>query len=294
VTGFDTLIGTAPSQPEALVLSTDGEMAITGGTLGEVIAWPMHGGAPRILVKRSGRMVRQLRLSADRRLLIERESSAPLVASLDGGEPLVLGPTSGLKFAVADDDWSHVVMMTAANEVAAVAPGGSGGGPRLIGQTDKAIEFLAISPCGDTVLIHDGATIWSLPYGGGPRRELARYEDRINHIVWSRDGKTIAIGGHRPEILLVDARSGAVTELRGHTDAIYMLELSRDGTQLLSASDDATARVWLLANGTALVLRGHDDDVYRARFSADERSVATASLDGSARLWPIDRPTSTM
>jgi WD40 repeat protein len=288
-TGIETDLGHAPSAPRTLVLSPGGELAITGGLLGEVIAWPLHGGAPRVLVKAGSRAISQLRLSRDGRLLIEHEASAPRVVSLDGGEPELLGPTSGLKYVVADDDWSRVVMMTAANEVA-VSERGNASGMRLLARTDKAIAFLAISPRGDTVLVHDGATIWSLPFTGGPLRELARYGERLKTIVWSPDGRTIAIGGDRPEILLVDAATGAAAELRGHTDAIYTLAFTRDGTQLLSASDDATARVWRLADRTAIVLRGHDDDVWRARFSADEHSVATSSLDGSTRVWELDRP----
>jgi WD40 repeat protein len=291
-TGAETELGRAPSAPEALVLSPDGGLAITGGTLGEVIAWPLHGGTPRILVESGGRMVSQLQLSSDGRLLVERESSAPQVVSLEGGKPEVLGPTSGLQFAVADDDWSRVAMISAANEIA-VPERGNAGAARLLARTDKTIQFLAVSPRGDTVLVHDGTTIWSLPFAGGPLRELTRYDSGLTSVVWSPDGRTIAIGGRAPEILLVDAVTGAVGELRGHSDAIYTLAFNRDGTLLLSASDDATARVWRLANRTAIVLRGHDDDVDRARFSADERSVATASLDGSTRVWAIDRPSAT-
>jgi WD40 repeat protein len=289
-TGAETELGQAPSAPETLVLSPDGELAITGDAGGEVIVWPLHGGAPRILVAGGDRSISRLQLSADGRLRVDRESSAPQVIALEGGPPEVLAPRSGLKFAVADDDWSRVVMLTSANEVAVAERGGV----RSLARTDKAIWFLAISPHGDTVLVHDGTTIWAVPFAGGALRELARYDDRLNTIVWSPDGRTIAIGGNRPEIVLVDVATGALHELRGHTDAIYTLEFTRDGAHLLSASDDATARVWSIANRTAVVLRGHDDDVYRARFSRDEHSVATSSLDGTTRVWSIDRPTTSV
>jgi WD40 repeat protein len=224
-------------------------------------------------------------------LLIERESSAPQVVAMDSGTSVLLGPRTALKFAVATDDWSHVVMLTAANEVAMSPIGGDAGdGGRVIAHTDKAIAYLAISPRGDTVVVHDGTTIWAVPFAGGELRELAHYADEVKAIAWSPDGRTVAIGGQRTEILVVDAATGAVTELHGHSDAIYTLQFSRDGARLLSASDDSTARIWRLADRTALVLRGHDDDVYRARFSADERSVVTSSLDGSARVWTIDPP----
>jgi WD40 repeat protein len=287
-TGTVTELGKTPSVPTALTMTGDGAFAITGGATGEVIAWPLRGGTPRMVLEPGGRAISRLRLSGDGRVLVERDWSAPQVVSLEGGAPDVLAPTFGLKFAVAERDWSHVVMATSATELVVPDPTGA----RALAHTDMAIEFLAVSPRGDTVIVHDGTTIWSVPYAGGELHEVARYKDKLHTVVWSDDGRTMAIGGALPEILMVDTQTGATTELRGHTDAIYTLELSHDGTQLLSASDDATARVWRLANRTATVLRGHDDDVYSARFSADERSVATASLDGSARVWDIDRPSS--
>jgi WD40 repeat protein/tRNA A-37 threonylcarbamoyl transferase component Bud32 len=289
--GFETDLGQAPSTPEIMVLSGDGQLAVTGGALGEVIVWSLRGGAPRVLAESGGRSIADLRLSPDnRRLLIERESSAPQMLSLDGKTSELLGPTGGLKYAVAAADWSRVVMVTAPNEVAVPS---KGGGLRLLARIDRAIAGIAISPRGDTVLIHDGAAIWALPFTGGPLRELVPYTDKVTSLEWSPDGKTIAIGGSRPEILLIDTVTTAVSELRGHTDAMYQLSFSRDGTRLLSASDDQTARVWTLSNRTAVILRGHDDDVFRARFSADEHSVVTASLDGSVRVWQLDAPGAT-
>jgi len=282
--GFSSELGRAPSTPEALLLSPDGELAITGGANGEVIAWPLHGGAPRVLVQSTGRMVSRLRLSRDGRLLVDRARSTPLAVALEGGAPEPLGPDTGLLFAVADDDWSHLAM-SVANEVVVPTRGAS----RTLARVDRAIVALAISPCGDTVVLSDGKTVWSVAFSGGPVRELARYEGPVSALVWSPDGRTIAIGGSSPEILLVDAMTGEVNELRGHSDAIYALAFSRDGSTLLSASDDATARVWRIADRTAIVLRGHDDDVIRARFSPDERSVVTSSVDGSARVWSLDR-----
>ncbi len=288
-TGVTSVLGPVPSAPEALVLSADGELAITGGSTGEVIAWPLRGGPGRKLLEASGRSIASLRLAPDGRLLVQRYTSAPQVIALDGDRRELLAPTSGLRFAVAEDDWSRVVMVTSANEVA-VAEHGAAGSVRSLAHTPRAIAQIAISPRGDTVVIHDGSTLWTVPFAGGPLRELVRYAEELKTVVWSPNGRIIAIGGTGSEILLADTQSHTITELRGHTDAIYTLAFSRDGSQLLSASDDATARVWNVANRTAIVLRGHDDDVYRARFSPDERSVVTASLDGSARVWSLDRP----
>ena len=287
-TGFTTELGHAPSEPHALVLSPDGELAITGGLHGEVIAWPLHGGAPRLLVDGRGAAVWRLQLAADGRVLVERERSAPLAVELAGGEPepLASGPAS--QYAVARDDWGRVAMASA-NEV--VAPTTTG--TRALARLERNVARLALSPSGDVVLIHDGKSVLAVPFAGGPARTLAPYDGLVKAIAWAPDGHTVAFGGSRPEIVLVDTRGGAAAELRGHADAIYALAFTRDGASLLSASDDATARVWRLTDRSATVLRGHEDDVYQARFSADERSVVTSSLDGSVRVWPLDRARAT-
>jgi WD40 repeat protein len=293
-TGGEIELGQVRTQPRALVLSRDSELAITGDRVGEVIAWPLHGGPSRVLVDPGGRPISQLRLSSDgRMLLVERSGSAPQAVALASGDPAALGPGTGQRFAVAADDWSRVVMVTAANEIAVPAER-DGDPPRTLAHIDGTIAFLAVSPHGDTVVVHDGTALWTVAFAGGPLRLLARYSGQLRTIVWSPDGKTIAVGGHRPEIVVADVATGAITELRGHSDALYTLAFSRDSTRLLSASDDATARVWNLVSGTAIVLRGHEDDVVRARFSADDRSVVTSSLDGSARVWRLDSPSTAM
>jgi WD40 repeat protein len=287
--GAEAKLGRAPSSPYALVLTADGEFAITGSLQGEVISWPMRGGMPRLLVDNDGRSISRLELSHDGcKVMIEYYSGAPQLVPLAGGSPTTPVSSAGVRFAVAADDWSHVVAATTDDKV--VAPGAQDDDDhaRVLSRFRRTISFLAISPRGDTVVVHDGTTIWSLPFIGGPRRELVRYADRVWAVAWSPDGRTLAIGGHRHEIIVVDLAIGSTTELRGHSDAIYGLEFTRNGEQLLSASDDATARLWTLATRTAVVLRGHDDDVFRAHISPDGREVVTASLDGSVRVWQIE------
>jgi WD40 repeat protein len=216
-----------------------------------------------------------------------REAGAPEVVSLDGEPPQLLAPKSTILSAVAEHDWSRVVVTTARNEVSVIA----GDQRRVLAHTEKAIQRIAISPHGDTVLIWDGYAIWRVPFGGGALERVCDYEAlKLSQLSWSPDEHLVAIGGELQDIKLVDLQTGAVRDLRGHTDAIYTLQWTRDGHRLLSASDDATARVWSVFDGTSIVLRGHDDDVYRARFSNDETQVVTSSLDGSARVWRIDQP----
>lgn len=220
---------------------------------------------------------------------MDRDKGLFEVVPLTGGEVSALGSRTSLRTAIASEDWTRQIVVTGPNTVAALT--GSGTPPRALGQTEKAIAQIALSPKGDLVVIHDGQTVWAVPFAGGPLKKLAPYDNKLLSVQWSSDRKTIALCGHRHDIVLVDLATGAVRELRGHTDALYSVQWSKDGRRLLSASDDGTARVWTVSDGNStMVLRGHDDDVYRARFSADERQVATSSLDGSVRVWTLDQP----
>ena len=286
-TGVETTLGRGQAALEMLVMSPDGSLVITGGTLGDVTAWPLGGGEPWILSHGGGRTVKSIELSPDRsRVLVQREGGTPEVVALDGSGSTPLGPKGVHRTVVASADWTRQVIATSPNQVAAV----TGATTRPLGHTNKMIKRLVMSPRGDTVLIHDGTTIWSVPFAGGTLKKLVEYDAKLNDAIWSPDERTVAICGDLHDVVLVELSTGVARELRGHTDAIYSVQWTRDGRRLLSASDDGTARVWTVSDGTAQILRGHDDDVYRARFSSDERQVATSSLDGSVRVWSIDRP----
>ncbi|MEO8846127.1 MAG: protein kinase [Kofleriaceae bacterium] len=276
-----TIVGHTPSDPEVVVASPDGQWIVTGGALGEVIAWPSAGGPPRRLAER-GKLVTSIKFDATgERMLVDRDGRAEIL-DLEGNLTRI-GPASAQRVVVARDDWTRRAALVAPNQVAV----GNDTPDHVIAQTDRAIAYLALSPNGDTVLIHDGQTLYSVPYGGGPLTKLAPYDAMINELAWSRDSHQLAIAGKRVDVPVIDLVTHAVRELRGHSDQIYTVEFTHDGRSLLTGSDDSTARLWNLLDGSSLVFRGHEDDVYRARLSPDEKLAATASLDGSLRVWPL-------
>jgi len=288
-TGTSTVLGEMSTSAELLEISPDGETLVAGGRLGEVVAWSLRGGAPRTLLASSDDPVVSLQFSRDGSRVLVYRSKPTLeahVVDLDGTRSFQVGPKLALRTVVASGDWSRQVAQTSLNALAARIDGAW----QPIAQTTKMIRFHGLSPRGDRVLVHDGATVWSVPYGGGRLEKLVTYGERIHGFEWSPDQREVAIVGLSHDLVIVNVETGAVRELRGHTDALYTVEWSRDGRRVLSASDDATARVWTLADGSSKVLRGHEDDVYRARFSPDDRQVVTASLDGSIRIWELTEP----
>ena len=283
LTGAMRELGHTPSSAEALAMSPDGKTVVAGGMMGDITAWPILGGAPTRLVEH-GKCTRLAFDATGKWLIVDRAGRGELIG-LDG-TLVTIGPAAAQRVAIAAGDLDKRAALVAPNEIAVVMPDGS---LRQVAHTDRAIQWLGLSPLGDQILLHDGDTMWIVPYAGGALAKLVSYDAHVSDVVWTADRKTIAVIGKLPDIVLVDAATHERRELRGHTDAIYSAEFTRDGHELLTASDDGTARVWDLADGASTELRGHDDDVYRARFSSDERLVVTASLDGSLRVWPIAR-----
>ncbi len=281
-TGARARIGKAPSPPEALAISPDGSVVVTGGTVGEVIAWPIHGGPGKTLVER-GRMVNAIDFDpAGAKLLVERSTGPDDIVSLEGGKAELVGPASALKVSVASADWSKRLVQIAPNQLAL------GDGTTIVAQTERSIAFFKLSPHGDSLVVHDGTTVW-LAAVGAPLEKLVRFEGEIVDVLWAPDGKSVVVYGKIPDMYLVDLATRTSRELRGHTDAIYMAQFTADSRALLTAGDDQTARLWNLSDGSSVALLGHDDDVYRARFSPNEDLAATSSLDGSIRVWPVPR-----
>jgi WD40 repeat protein/tRNA A-37 threonylcarbamoyl transferase component Bud32 len=283
-TGKMRELGRTPSFPEALAISPDGQTLVTGGAMGDVTAWPLSGGAPRQLVVH-GKSCTHLEFDATGKwLAVDRMGRSELLG-LDG-TLVTIGPASAQHVAIAANDFEKRVALVAPNQVAIVAPDGS---LRQVAQTERAIQWLGLSPTGDVILMHDGATLWTVPFAGGAVTKLADYDASLVDVVWTTDRKTIALIGKLSDVVVVDVAARTQRALRGHTDALYSAEFTRDGHELLTASDDSTARVWDLADGSSIELRGHDDDVFHIRLSPDERFAVTASVDGSLRVWPIVR-----
>ncbi|HUS30188.1 MAG TPA: protein kinase [Kofleriaceae bacterium] len=279
------VLGQSKAGIEALAISPDGKTVITGGSVGEITAWSLTDGTKKVLVD-SGRPVMAMRFAPSGDKLLVDQDGLTVMVGLDG-VVTKLGPDSSVLLAVAANDWSKRVAKVSPNQAIIVDENGQP--QRVLASLDKLIQFIALSPNGETVIVHDVDTIYAVPFAGGPPKKLVTFMTKLNMTVWSPDGQTVALVGIHNDLTLVSVKTGEVTELRGHTDSIYTAEFSRDGKTLLTASDDGTARVWNIADRSSRVLTGHDDDVYRARFSPDEKTVATASLDGSIRVWPIDR-----
>lgn len=144
-------------------------------------------------------------------------------------------------------------------------------------------ELVAVSDAGDVVVI--GLTGASAP------RQLEGLDGFALSVEVSRDGRLIAAGNERGEIVLWDGRS--FTKLRslgGLGGPVYALAFSRDGSSLVAVTNEPAVRpklmVWETQSGTArATFNGHSAPVTAIAVLADEDLVASAGADGTLKLW---------
>ena len=111
----------------------------------------------------------------------------------------------------------------------------------------------------------------------------------VNSLVFTRDGKTLIVGGSDGKIRLLNTASGTVQRtFSGHTNAIYIAVFSPDEKLLASSSRDLTARIWDVASGRELhKFTGFRCAVKSVAFSPDGRTVAASGNDGMIKLWDL-------
>ncbi|KAF7979329.1 hypothetical protein HWV62_42741 [Athelia sp. TMB] len=108
-------------------------------------------------------------------------------------------------------------------------------------------------------------------------------------VAFSPDGKRIATGSTKCEIIIWDSQTGEILAgpLKGHREKINAVAYSPDGVRIASGSDDATVRVWDTQTGDVVIepLRKHTGPVTSIAFSADGKRIASGSEDHTVCVW---------
>ena len=109
----------------------------------------------------------------------------------------------------------------------------------------------------------------------------------LGELLFSPDGKLLAVRGQEEAPQVFDARTGApVTPVLRHADAGASAAFSPDSQRIATAGSDGTVRVWSTSDGRPLTdwLR-HRSAVIRVRFSHDGRLLLSASTDRTVIAW---------
>ena len=115
--------------------------------------------------------------------------------------------------------------------------------------------------------------------------------DHYGCVLFSPDGRWLAVGEAKPRIRLLDRATGKETSIPvpPPADGITALAFSPD-SKLLAAgcgAGDNDVHVWDLAAGTEVRLAGHSGWVAGLAFSPDGQTLASASADQTLRLWDV-------
>lgn len=119
---------------------------------------------------------------------------------------------------------------------------------------------------------------------------LARSDDVIFDVVFSHDGKLIAVAGADKSIRLINLESREETRvILSHADFVTSLAWSGDDRQLLSGSRDKSAKVFDVESGQLLgSYQGHGAAVRGVGFASDHTEAISTGADGKLHRWKIE------
>ena len=127
--------------------------------------------------------------------------------------------------------------------------------------------------------------LWAVPYGES-HAILKGHTARINTLVFTPDGKTLASGSNDGTIRIWDTSTG--TEMLSlPSDKFPALAISVDGKILTSSTTD-NIQLWDVSTGTQLKsLKVKDDLVTALAFAPNGKILTGGSRDGTIQLWDI-------
>jgi WD40 repeat protein len=163
------------------------------------------------------------------------------------------------------------------------------------GVKDKPILTFAFSPDGKAIATvqTDGSVALRAATGGASTLSFLDHSGPALAMAFSRDGRSLAVGGAARDIFLIDVEAGEAARPLGipiRYLSVKGLAFSPDGRTLAATSYlSHEILLWDLAAGRELArLRGHASPVISLAFAPDGRSLASGSRsDEAIILWDL-------
>ncbi len=120
---------------------------------------------------------------------------------------------------------------------------------------------------------------------------LSIEDDVVLAMDVSPDGKTVAVGGPKRTIEVIDLMSGQRKHvLRKHADWVTELAFSGDGVFLASADRFGSIYLWDVHSGMPFdTASSHTGAVTALQFSRDSNLLWSAGKDGQVQAWDLQR-----
>lgn len=131
-------------------------------------------------------------------------------------------------------------------------------------------------------------TFFSTLLNRGPV-ELHGHYGRANHLAWSPDGRSIALGSSNYQLLVWDVASKRIV-FNYRTTSTGMKNVvawSPNGRYLASGCNDKTVQVWSMLdrNTPRFTYYGHTNYVIAVAWSPDGTRIASGGVDHTVQVW---------
>lgn len=115
-------------------------------------------------------------------------------------------------------------------------------------------------------------------------------ESYIHNMVWSPNGKHIAVSLQNHTITIWDATTlKPVRTLMGHDSAVRYVSFDRDGRRVVSGDRRGGLKIWDVESGKVIRnLTGHTEWINSVEFSRDGKRIVSTSHDKTARVWDAE------
>ncbi|MEG4874341.1 WD40 repeat domain-containing protein [Microcoleus sp. AT3-A2] len=280
---------------EALAMSPDGSMLISGSCDNTIKIWDLRTGQLMRTLEGHKSILTCITLSPDGQTLVSSSWDTTFkIWEFHTGEV----KHSCQIFDSGAEEFSIVDSLVISLDGKTLYTGTRGGSTYYWDiSTGKQLRRWSISGGSLLAMSADGRTLAGTYTGTFIVSDLPEYTRRFRvetrhnspSLAISPDRETVFIGDYDGNVYLWDARQGQeLSSLGGHSGIVKAIGVSPDGKMLASGDKQGGVKVWALDSKTELcTLEGHSEDISGLIFTPDSQTLVSSSVDTSIKVWGI-------
>ncbi|NDJ77885.1 MAG: protein kinase [Chloroflexi bacterium] len=276
----------------AVNISPDGQLALSGAADGELMVWDMRAGQLRHRLAGHTGSIEDVRFSPDGQTGVSVSSDKRLIVwDITTGTLLHQWETDSRLASVAYSPDGQMVFAGNRSGQILVWDAANGEPLRVLDGHFAAVDSLSFSPNGTLVVSgsRDGTLI---VWRAGTGDLLQRYSGHTGPVLsvdFDSTSQHILSGSTDGTVCIWDTVGADLPLcLAGHNNVVSSVAFSPDDSMIASASWDGSIRIWDTSSGEQLwELAGHAEKVHCISYSPDGHRLISAGGDGEIRLWDV-------